>query len=452
MTRSIRILTAVALAATALSARPAAAGFTMLNVGKHAELVNRGNPATNGGIVVVRRDPRLRELLSPACPTASKVQIEAYLQSTYRDALLADVALDCSKWTRKHGTWRYVDPAGTVKSVRYGKSGLAIEVGGPGYTPIGGPVGFVQGQLQIGGEVLRARFHNFEQNDATAVRTRKPSLVAARGEAGFWDVLLGDDASEPHQQETLALLHAAADRDPHDGRSRFLLGMLRLYRFGQATPDYHHATDAAKAELHDANLWFTAALPLLWDGATLTGDSRVIGFVGAGEFTQSVVDDDPVLRAKALADLQTAVTVNQFFNIFDFIPVLQSVSPGDPLFQSAYAFVISYLESPETISCVGSQPEICANAGMAPFNVSGSLTLFGDLYAKNGDLQKANMWYGLANALQDPTNPWPFKAALAARIADVPGRIALYQDADPTNDPLLIGAGVEACSACHRRN
>jgi len=37
----------------------------------------------------------------------------------------------------------------------------------------------------------------------------------------------------------------------------------------------------------------------------------------------------------------------------------------------------------------------------------------------------------------------------AARLADVDGRAALYQDADPGNDPPLLGAGAENCVTCH---
>ena len=81
-------------------------------------------------------------------------------------------------------------------SIRYARDGLRIEVKGTGFTPIGGPVGFVQAELGIGEDLLRARFHNFRRNDASEVRSRKPSAAAAAGEAGFWDVLLGDDESE----------------------------------------------------------------------------------------------------------------------------------------------------------------------------------------------------------------------------------------------------------------
>jgi len=145
--------------------------------------------------------------------------------------------------------------------------------------------------------------------------------------------------------------------------------------------------------------------------------------------------------------MRLALEVNPFFNVFDLIPVLQILPPSDPRFAAAYARVVAYLEDPETLACVGTQPSLCANAGMAPSNLSGSLTLFGDVYTKAGDPARAAQWYSLANVLSPAT--WPFRPALAARLADVDGRAALYQDADPGNDPPLLGAGAENCVTCH---
>lgn len=450
LARSTLLLTL--LSATLLTAWPAQAQLTMLNVGKYARMVNRGDSARNSGQIIVRRDRALQPVLAPSCPNTSAVEIEVYSQATVRDVVLAKVPLNCARWTLRGNTWRYSDPSGTVRSIRYGKSGLRIDVAGPGYAPIAGPVGFLQGQLTIGTTVLRARFHNFERNDAAMVVTRRPSLQAALGEAGFWDVMLADDKTEAHQQDTATLLKRASARDRRDGRSRFLLGMLYLYRFGQQVTRFDDVSPAALSDIRQANTWFAQALPLLWDSATRTGDSRVIGFLGAGEFTQGVVENDPVLRAKGLADLDEAIAVNAFFNVFDLIPVLQAVPANDPLFASTFATVASYLNDPNTLSCVVTQPELCANAGMAPFNVFGSLTLFGDLYIKAGNMQQANTWYSLVAALQTPTNPWPFKSIIDDRVANAAARMALYQDADPTNDPPLIGAGPEACATCHARH
>ncbi len=449
--RGIAALVAPVVGLTlACGASVSAAGFQVLTVGKVARFVNRGDPAKNGGVVVVGRDRALATVHDPRCPIASTVAVEAYLQSTYRDAVLASVALDCAKWTPAGRGYVYRDDSGTVRFVRYTRDGLRIEVKGPGFTPIGGPVGFVQAQLGVGDDLLRARFHNFRRNDASEVRSRKPSAAAAAGEAGFWDVLLGDDETEAAAQATIRRLEQAVRGDRRDGRSHFLLAMMHLYRFGQQVPDFAAASDAARAELRAANVSFAKAVPLLWHDATATGDSRVPGFAAAAEYMEGFLDGDAGLRDRGLADLERSIQVNAFFNVFDYVPVLQTTAPGDPLFQTAFAKVTGYLNDPETLACVGSQPEICANAGFAPHNVQGALTLFGDIYGKHGDATPARGWYTLAAAFPG-TDTWPFKAISADRLGNLDARIALYADADPANDPPLIGAGREACAVCHLR-
>lgn len=424
------------------------AGFRVLTVDKVVRLANRGDAGTNGGVVTVGRDRELATPVDPRCPATSSVSVEAYLQSTYRDQALASTDLDCTKWRASRGGFVYGDPAGTVRSIRYGPAGLRIEVRGPGYTPIGGPVGYVQAQLTIGSDALRVRFHNFRRNDASTVVSRKPSAAAAAGEAGFWDALLGDgDADEA---ATLGHLAKAARHDRKDGRSRFLLAMLHLYRFGRRVTDFTAADDAARAELAAANAWFAKAVPLLWDDAAATGDSRVPGFAAAAEFLRGVVENDAGLRAAGLADLDRAVHVNAFFNVFDYIPVIQAAAPGSAEFQAAFTRVTAYLTDPETLACVRTQPEICNNFGFAPHTLQGSLVLFGDVFAKAGDLDQARIWYTLASLFPD-TQTWRFKAISDDRLANAAPRVALYTDADPANDPPVIGTGAEACAVCHTR-
>src|SRR5689334_19044857 len=157
-----------------------AAGFQVLTVGKVARFTAKG------AVIIVGRDRALATLHDPRCPATSTVALEAYLQSTVRDAVLASVALDCAKWSPRGRGYVYSDPAGTVRAIRYRPSGLRMEA--TGFTPIGGPVGFVQAQLGIGTDLLRARFHNFRRNDASEVLSRKPSHAAAAGETSFWDV------------------------------------------------------------------------------------------------------------------------------------------------------------------------------------------------------------------------------------------------------------------------
>lgn len=361
-----------------------AAGFQVLTVGKVARFENTGDAPRNTAVVVVGKDRALRTLFDPSCPATSTVEAEAYLQSTFRDTVLASVPLDCTKWSAGGGGYRYRDPAGTVRAIRYRKGGLRIVLRGPGLTPI--------------------------------------------------------DDSEAAQQATIRNLERASRRDAKDGRSRFLLAMIHLYRFGQRVTRFNTVSDDAKAEVRTANQWFAAALPLLWNADKLTGDSRVPGFAVAARYVQGVVDGDETLRAAGLADLEASIQVNEFFNVFDFIPIIQAVAPGDPLFQSAFDTVTGYLAKPETLACPTSQPEICGNTGMAPHNLQGSIVLFGDIFAKAGQLAPAQTWYNLATLFPE-TQTWAFKPILDARRADPAGRVALYQDADPSNDPPVIGAG-----------
>ena len=444
------LILVAALATLAAAARAAHADFQVLTVGKVAYFENRGDPELNGGVVIVGRDRALQALLDPRCPAASVVEIEAYLQSTFRDAILARVELDCAKWSTAGAEYRYSDPTGTVRSIVYGRSGLRMDVRGRGYTPISGPVGFLQAQLQIGDQILRARFHNFRRNDGQVVRSRRPSIAAARGEAGFWDAMLGDDSSEASEQETVRLLQAAVRRDPRDGRSHFLLAMLHLYRFGQRVNRYDDVSTEARAELRAANSAFALAVPLLWDGGRGAGDSRVPGFAAAAKYLQGAVENDAALRAEGVAELDRAIEVNGFFNLFDYITVLQFAPPSDPLFQHGSTLVTTYLDDPETLQCAVTQPEICGNAGLAPHGIQGALVLFGDVYAKAGNAERALSWYTLADVFPD-TQTWKFRAVLEDRKANTAARVALYADDDPTNDPPLIGAGAEACSVCHTR-
>jgi len=427
-----------------------ASAFPPANFGKRARIETLGDPATNRASFAVGRDPALQHLLAvtPFCFSTSKLEVAAYLQSTARVEVLASVPLTCGRWSERGRQWHYEDPLGTVRSIRYGKGGLKVTLAGPGLAALTEPVVFVQLDLTVRNRKASVRFHEFAQNDGTVLRTRRTARDTALGETGFWGVLSGAAAAEADQTATIERL-TRATRDDANGRSRFLLAMLHLYRFGQRVTRFDQASPEAVAELQAANRWFAEATPLLWDAATLTGDSRVPGFAASALYQLGLVENDPALTAAGLAALADAVAVNPFFNVFDYLPVLAGRPPSHPDFQAAFAAVTAYLEDPETVSCVNTQPLLCANAGMAPSNMQGSLTLFGDIYAKAGNQTAATQWYQLADLVSGPT--YAFDALVNERVANVASRIALYQDADPANDPPLLGAGAEACAMCHRR-
>ncbi|HEV7733274.1 MAG TPA: hypothetical protein VGR62_13975 [Candidatus Binatia bacterium] len=444
----VRPLLAVLALFVAVSSADA---LTVLTAGKAASF------KSGKGMVRIAKDPALVTPAPPVCPVVSRLTLGSYPQTTNRVVVHVDAELPCANWQQTGDGFVYDDKAATAGGVRkivLGDGTLLVKFDGDAFVPPVGPVGYVQLWLTVGDTRYHARFHNFRKNDAGLVVTRNVSKAAADGEAGFWAVLHGDvtgEAKVAREAQTLASLTKAAKRDKKDGRSRFLVGMLHLYRFGQMTVGYDDASPAAVTEITAADAAFTSTGSLLWDRATNRGDSRVPGFVAATTFGLGVVTNDAALRAQGLADLEYAVDVNAFFNIFDYIPVVQATSPGDPLFDTVLADITTYLDDPNTLSCIVSQPEICGNDGLAPHNAAAALVLFGDVFAKAGNLERAQFWYGLASALSGGPVPWKFQSVLDARLADPAGRVALYQDGDPSNDPPIIGAGSEACATCHNR-
>jgi hypothetical protein len=444
---------AVVLAALAIGLD--AHAITVLTVGKSA--VFRRRAGGDSAVVRFGRDPAFGVLGDPTCAGGDTMtlQVAAYPQSTVRVDAQDAVSLPCRPWKRRRAGFVYRDPHGAVGGVRkvvYGRTRFVVRFEGTPYRHTAGPVGYAELWIEIGGARLLGRFHDFRVNQTDRIVAPRPSAAAAAGEADFWTILHGTDHSPVRQAEALAQLTRAVEQDRDDGRSTFLLAMLHLYRFGQATVRYDQVSDAARAELVAANDAFARAVPLLWDGQR--GDSRVPGFAAAATFALGIVDGDATLQAKGLADLQAAVAVNPFFNVFDLIPVVQTLPSTDPRFQQVVPLLTSYISDPDTLQCVVTQPEICSDAGLAPRNVAGALLLFGDVYAKAAALDPsyladAETWYGIAGFGASLRPGYLFADAVAARVGHAAERAALYQDTDPSNDPPLVGAGPEACAVCH---
>jgi hypothetical protein len=444
----IRVLLAVlALAVTRAEA------LTVLTVGTSAVFREHGDVAS--ARVHVGADPAFASLVDPTCSGGGTLtlQVAAYPSATARVDAEDVVTLPCAMWKKTARGYLYRDPAGTAGGVRkvvYDHTRFLAVLEGGTYRHITGPVGYAELWIGTGTDRLLARFHDFRRNQADLQVARKPSRAAAAGEAAFWDVLHGVDHTEARQEASLASLTKAVRHDPKDGHAQFLLAMMHLYRFGQATTHFDQATDAAHTDLLAANQAFAKAVPLLWDGTA--GDSRVPGFAAAAKFALGVIESDPAGQSAGLADLEAAIDVNAFFNVFDLIPVAQAVPPTDPRYATVLARLDAYLSDPDTLACVVSQPEICSDAGLAPRNSVGALLLFGDLYAKGAALDPANVakaesWYGIAGLLDRPG--YRFESALDARVGHAQDRANLYLDADPSNDPTVIGAGPEACAVCH---
>jgi hypothetical protein len=453
LTRSLRfqvIGSAIAVAA-ALAAPDTAGALTLLVTEKAAVFAHDSGTGAGSAWIRVGRDPGLRELSDPTiCPVGATVQISSYPSD--RNLVVGDPPADlpCERWHRVPGGYVYTDPsgaAGGVRSLRYTRDGLSLRAEGPGYRPVVGPVGYAQLWLTVGDERYLVRFHALERNDARRVATERTSALAAAGEKAFWDTLWAD---APRTGEALRLLENAVRADPFDGRSQFLLAMMRLYRFGERVTDAASITRESERDIVAATLAFSRAVPLLWDG--VAGDSRVPGFAAAATYARGIAQSDPKWIERGLADLASAAEINHLFNSFDSLGVAGFISGTDP----AYQDILELLDGFDTLLALcGGQDEICFNAGMAPHNIEGTFLLFGDLYAKGGRIDDARAWYGTSVGVGESSGWKPeFLATARSRLAGVEERVALYQDDDPGNDPPLVGAGNgkgSSCAYCHNK-
>ena len=305
-------------------------------------------------------------------------------------------------------------------------------------------MGYVELWFTAGATRFLARFHNFTTNDATQLVTLKASKLAAAGETAFWEVLLGDDESDERQLESLDLLGKATGKNAKDGRSPFLCGMMHMYRYGHFLTPTGQPTAPARAEIGAATDAFQVAEPRLWDGTH--GDSRVPGFVAAARFTQGFANARQDLMNEGIADLQDAIAVNAFFNVFDLIPVLQALPTSDPRWQQAYGDVVTYLEDPAR-SRRRHAADLLTTA--SPCAIRCSLVLFGDVYAKAGNARSRR---ASVRAVQgDQAHPTRHgRSGPRDRRARRRCAHRRYQDADPDDDPA-VSIGDETCAVCHRR-
>lgn len=269
---------------------------------------------------------------------------------------------------------------------------------------------------------------------------------AAIGQAAFYRALNGVPetaaAQAAEEARAFANLGAAVAGDAGDGWSWFLLGMYHLLKVGRVLTDYDHPAPAVIDESRLARDALDRAVPLLPD------DDRIPGFRGAATYNLGVLSDDPALIQLGLDQLDDAVARNLLFNSFSYLgTVAISARPGDPLFARA----IAYLDAGLASGCTpATDPRNCGNGGRAAHNIQGAFALFGDLFTKAGRLDDARTFYGLALALPG-SESYRFADLVRERQASLDERAARWADADPGNDPKVIGSGPEACAYCHYR-
>jgi hypothetical protein len=439
----MRIVAPAVLAAVCLLAAAPAGALTLLTTGKVGVFSSRPG-RTAEAVVRVGRDRALAAIPSPACPTEASFRL-AYSRTGGDFEDHGEIPLPCDRWQRRGRSWRFSGAHGApggVRSIVLDARRLVVRAGGPEFEAVRGPLAWVEAWLTVGGERYLVRLQNFRRNDARRVVSRRPSASAAAGEAAFWDTLWAD---APRADEALQLLERATRRQRSDGRSQFLLGMLHLYRSSLACPtfDFTDMCDAGRDEGAAAGAALDRAVDLL------PHDSRIPGFRAASTYANGYVLGDPALLALGTQQIADAVAANPLFNAFDLFAVVAPVTDGaSPYYQNEILPLADFVFS--NAACLDALPEICGNAGMAPHNFEGTLLLLGDIYAKGGRLADAQFWYNFAVATGQGSG-YRFQAVAADRAATAAARVALSQDADPSNDPPLLGGGGGSCVYCHNK-
>ena len=428
----------LAIALLSAAADPAPA-LTLLTSEKFAVF-----GGADGALVKVGPDRAFRTLRNPTCPTASSIRFALSRRGAdFEDH--GEITLPCAGWRAQGGGFQYRardgGPAG-VREILYTSHGLLIRAGGSSYVPVRGPVAYAEVWLTLGGERHLVRFQNFHRNDAEQIVSRHPSAPAAEGEAAFWDTLWAD---QERSDEALRLLEQAVRQDPRDGRSQFLLGMLHLYRSTEACAefDFLHLCDAAKAE------GLAAQEPLDRASELLARDSRVPGFRAATSYANGFEQHDAARLLLGMQQIEAAIDANPLFNSFDAFAVVAPILPAsDPYYQNRILPLVDLIF--RSAACVGKLPEICNDTGMAPHNIEGTTLLLGDIAAKGGRLASAQLWYTIGQTFGH-SMAYRYQGYLDERLRNAADRVMRYQDADPTNDPPLIGGGGGSCIYCHNK-
>ncbi|HYD49355.1 MAG TPA: hypothetical protein VEB21_13450, partial [Terriglobales bacterium] len=134
--------------------------------------------------------------------------------------------------------------------------------------------------------------------------------LVTRADAAFWDTL---GLVADREEEALALHQQAVDADPGDAGSWFLLGMMRMYRYGKLLEDYSRPGAEAQQEVALANAALDQAV------AADPEHRSYPGFRGAATYQNGVAQGDATLTELGLQQLRDAIELWPFFNRFSFL-------------------------------------------------------------------------------------------------------------------------------------
>jgi tetratricopeptide (TPR) repeat protein len=260
------------------------------------------------------------------------------------------------------------------------------------------------------------------------------SLAAA--EATFFEVLGG---RTERRAEAIRELKAATRREPDNARAHLLLALARLSAV---------AEDNRLVSLPFIDKEFAAAQRLDPTDHRIPG-WRVplrVQFV-AQPYLRGLTFLRPQLDQR-MKELEDAATEFPQFVGFSAAMMMAPLphDTGYPAKARAWADLLSKTE------CTPEFERFCGNTPLVPHNIEGQRVIYGDVYARAGDLAKAREQYELA--LAEPTaspSEWRHYAQAQERLDTVADRVRRWNDDDPKNDPAFFHEGKTACVGCHGR-
>jgi hypothetical protein len=258
----------------------------------------------------------------------------------------------------------------------------------------------------------------------------------------------------PAALETLAAADAARPDDPETVLLQGLGNLWFMSELGRDPSRVDQVPAAMQAAMHHFGRMRTLA----------PDDPRVLGWFGAVQITTGYATENPAMVAAGEQMIADGVTAYPEFNLLVHVLVYSGYPVGSPQFDSAVeafhetnelCFGPLDRENPDVTPYLGKATTIgpkrvCWNPPSALHNFEGYFLEMGDVFTKAGELTAARRAYQNAQ-LSETYEQWPYRSMLVERIATLEARGALYADADPANDPLLVGQSEVQCASCHAR-
>lgn len=258
-----------------------------------------------------------------------------------------------------------------------------------------------------------------------------------------------------------AALTAELALHPGDAETTLLFAHANLWtlsEFGRTPPPVGDPGELP-ARATEALESFTAA------GQLAPDDRRIDGWLASMEIAIGNFTSNAALIASGEARLTAGVEAYPEFNGFVRGLIGGQLPVTDPRFTAAEDAMWLTLDRCAGTTVDREKPDVtpylprrtktgpqrvCWNPDKAPHNFEGFFLYMGDLAVKAGKVEQATQLYGNAKLAEDYAG-WPLASELEARLATLAERRALYNDADPNNDPLLAVQSATSCAMCHAR-